>query len=271
MLKGFSGLFYQLRAEIVRNGPMMDSTSFHYQLYPLTAHTQRMMRFSGSIDAIAITPLEISDLLYQISKENLSKLKEKSAEVEEEIKNIDQKILPIRLTNLLINKEYRNGNFSKKQLKEKEGFVSLSSEYLKKLLKITTIGQLPIGVASNTIFAAGKLGLDFTVEIGEIFVPLIKAKAKHMHSQGISETLWGLSMFKVQNKEIIQALVNELKDRKIVRYRDVVTSPFNHLEYIPDPEPESYNNAELLRQAAANFTDAEIKKTLESLAESYNH
>lgn len=271
MLKGFSGLLYQLRAEIVRNGPMMDSTSFHYQLYPLTAHTQRMMRFSGNYDTTAITPLEISDLLYQISKEDLAKLKEKSAKVEEEIKTIDRQIIPMRVASLFTNKEYRSGNFSKKQLKEKEGFVALSSEYLKKLLKITNVGQLPVGVASNTIFAAGKLGLDFAVEIGETFVPLIKAKAKHLHAQGIAETLWGLSTFKVQNKEVVEALVNELKARKVVRYRDVVTSPFNHLEYIPDPEPESHTNSELLRQAAANFTDAEVKKTLESLAESYNH
>ena len=269
MLKGLKFFIYQLRAKSIQSGQMIDSNSVHFPLYPLSDNAQRMMRFSGSSRSTGITPYEVSDFLYQLSQEDLQSLKEKSLEIEPKIKKIDNEILPLRLYSFVIDTEYRHGNKSKKELKEKEAFIKLSVEHLKKMLKITQLNSLPVGVASNFIFAAAKLGIYINQDLEETLVPLIEAKVKHLHAKGIIETIWGLATIKYQGTNTLNKLAQELKVRQFVERVHVINAPFDHLQYINDPDDMRSNSGELIRKAAELVTDSAVKSELGKIASGY--
>lgn len=270
MLKGLNFFFYQLRAQTLKSGKMIDSNSVHFPLYPLSANSQRMMKFSGNANSIGITPLEISDFLYQLSFENLSELKEQADQVQPRLKEIDQGLLPIRMYHLLFNAEYRYGNLSRRTLEEKEKFIGLSSDYLKKLLKISKVSSLPIGVASNYLFAKARLGLGNDKSTEEILTQLVSAKVQFMHAKGIIETIWALLVLKSQDSKLISKLVAELQSRKVEKYENVLNAPFNHLEYISDPTPTPNLLSGLLSKSSELAVDENLKKVLADLAAQYN-
>ena len=265
MLKRFNLWLYQLRAEIVRKGPMIDSNSIHFPLYPLSQNAQRMMRFSGNQESASMSPMEVSDFLYQLSHENFSELTEKSLDVERKNKEIDKKYLPLRLISFAMDPEYRQRNLSKKSLEEKERFIKLSSDYLAKLLRISNIQNLPVGVASNTLYAAAKLNLNISQEISNVLIPLINAKVQHLHLKGIVESVWALTSLGYKDKNTLNSLLNELKSRKVTGYREVINAPWNHLEYVYDPDPIKTDLGELLSKTSDLVSEPDMKATLQGL------
>ena len=92
------------------------------------------------------------------------------------------------------------------------------------MLKITQLSSLPVGVASNFIFAAAKLGIDINQDLEETLVPLIEAKVQHLHAKGIIETIWGLATIKYQGSNILNKLAEELKLRQLVERVHVIST-----------------------------------------------
>ena len=224
MLRGLNTILYQFRASYVKTGQMMDFNSVRYQLYPLSENAKRMMRFSASSSYDRITPYEVSDFLFQLASENLESLRKTSEILDSQIKEIDRKPFHIKLYNIATNPEYLFRNRSKKRLQEKENFILLSTEYLKKTLKIVKVSDLPVGLASNFIYAAGVLKIDISGTLQETLVPLISEKIGYLHTQGIIEAIWGLLLLEQDGKEVLKVLVNELKSRKVLDYSEVITS-----------------------------------------------
>jgi hypothetical protein len=83
---------------------------------------------------------------------------------------------------------------------------------------------LPVGLASNFIYAAGVLKIDISGTLQETLVPLISEKIGYLHTQGIIEAIWGLLLLEQDGKEVLKVLVNELKSRKVLDYSEVITS-----------------------------------------------
>lgn len=267
-MKVVQSLMYQFWATQVTGVAMRDLSSVHYQLYPLSFNMNRMMKFSGSPTKSSISPIEASDLLYQISLEDLQSFRQQVDSVDLVIKETSKKSLPIRVVSFFINKEYRHMNYSRKILVEKERFIKVSADYLKNLVKITPVDLLPVGLASNALFASARLGLAFGDIMNEKLLPVLDKKLQHLHALGLVETLWALAKLKVDTNRL-EKVVKELQGRKVENRVDVVTSPYNHLEYIRDPEPELSRHAQLLNDAADLVTGEEVKKSLRELASKY--
>ena len=244
---------------------MRDISSVHFPLYPLSSNLNRMMRFSGDSNHSLMTPYEASDLLYQISLEDLSRLRSQVQTIDVSNKETSKKPLPLRLVSFISNKEYRHMNYSRKLLQEKERFVKVSSDYLKTVTKQATLDSLPVGLASNTLFASARLGLAVSDLMTEKLVPLLDKKISHLHALGLAETLWALAFHK-QTGEIFGKVLKELQSREVQKRLDVVTSPLNHLEYIRDPEPQVNRHAQLLNDTAELVADEGLKKSLREQA-----
>jgi hypothetical protein len=256
---------YQLWATKVTGVAMRDISSVHFPLYPLSSNLNRMMRFSGSSNHSLMSAYEASDLLYQISLEDLSQLRSQAQAAEVSIKETSKKPLPMRLVSFISDAEYRHMNYSRKLLQEKERFVKVSSDYLKTVTKQASIESLPVGLASNTLFAAARLGLALSDLMTEKLLPLLDKKLSHLHALGLAETLWALASHK-QTGELFGKVLKELQSRQVKKTLDVVTSPFNHLEYIRDPEPEVNRHAQLLNDAAELVADEGLKNSLREQA-----
>jgi hypothetical protein len=269
MLKNFNFLVYKFRADTVKTGKMIDSRKIHYPLYPLSQNIERILGFSGTPGSVAITPLEISDFLHQLSNENLDLLRKSSIESENTIKTLDKQVLPLRLYNFVINPEYRYRNLSKRRLEEKENFIKLSLTHLKKLLRSTKVANLPVGVASNTIYSAVKLNLDISSELKETLIPLLSTKLQHLHLEGAVETLWGLASINYNDKEILNKLISLIESKKGTEYKEVLNSPYNHLEYIYNPHAVPRSTKPLLIQAGEIIEDQDLKTKVLQLADSY--
>jgi hypothetical protein len=267
-MKVVQSLMYQFWAARVTGVSMRDTSSIHYYLYPISVNLERMQKYSGSSDNSSVSPIEASDLLYQISLEDFQSFRKEADSVDQFIKETLKKPLPYRVFSFFTNKEYRHMNFSRKSLHEKERFIKVSSDYLKSVVKSAPVDLLPVGVASNVLFASARLGLAFGDILNDKLFPLLDKKIQHLHALGLAETLWALAVMKADVARI-ERVLKELQRRKIEIRVDVVTSPLNHLEYIRDPEPEPSRHEQLLNNAADLVTAEGVKKSLRELASKF--
>lgn len=257
-------LAYQLSASTVSGTRLQDSSALHYPLYPLSSNIERMLRFSGTSNHSSISPYEASDLLYQLSKEDLLTLRSNAEQVDSQLKLTYSQALPIRLYAFVFNKEYRHQNFTKKLLNEKENFVSVSSGFIKKIAKIAEIDSLPVGFASNSIYAAARLKIDFGDVMEANFLPLLERKVGFLSSIGCAETLWALATLGITGPAF-DKVFKELKGRKFEKALEVWTSPYNHLEYIKAQGVSEDKWTECLLRTADIVKDEEVKKVLRGL------
>ena len=257
-------LAYQLSASTISGIQLQDSSALHYPLYPLSQNIERMLRFSGTSNHSSISPYEASDLLYQLSKENLSNMRLKAERIDLQVKHTSSKALPSRLFAFVFDKEYRHQNFTKKELNEKENFVGVSSGFIKKVVNIAELDSLPVGFASNSIYAAAKLNINFGEVMEGKFLPLLEKKAAYLSTVGCAETLWALATLGVTGP-VFDKVLKELKGRKYEKVMDAWTSPYNHLKYIKAQENSQDSYSEHLLLAADVLKDEEVKKVLKGL------
>lgn len=258
---------YQLSAPTVSSARMQDTAGLTYRLYPLSTHIERMLRLSGTSNYSYLSPYEASHLLYQISQEDFTKARSDVEKVDESLKETSSKVLPIRVLSYFINKEYRHQNLSRKKLNEKENFIKISSNYIKKLVKIVEVDTLPVGLASNSLYAAARLGIDFSEVMESKLLPLLDKKLGYLHALGCAETLWALAVLG-NTGPVFHKVLKELQGRKHEKFLQVWTSPYNHLEYIRAQETSDNSRDELLLKASEVVKDEELKRVLKSLVSS---
>lgn len=260
-------LAYQLSAPTVSGVRMQDTSGLLYQLYPLSNHIERMLRLSGSSNHSYLSPYEASHLLYQISFEDFSKARSEVEKVDLSLKETSSKVLPVRVLSYFISKEYRHQNFSRKKLSEKENFIKVSKDYITRLLKIVEVENVPVGLASNTLYAAARLGIDFSEVMESKLLPLLDKKVGYLHGLGCAETLWALAVLG-NTGPVFRKVLKELQGRKHEKLLQVWTSPYNHLEYIKAQETHQNDRDDLLLKASEVVKDEELKKVIKSLVSS---
>lgn len=141
-------------------------------------------------------------------------------------------------------------------------------EALNLYLQIQPVDEIPVGTASNYVYASARLNINLGEVLDKYLAPLVIKKAKYLHSDGIAELTWGLVQHKYNNEAVWKAVLPLAKGRKFSNEFTLVEPlVVNASRYMKVEDQEATNYRELFNEALSKISvqDAGLKKLIEEL------
>lgn len=101
------------------------------------------------------------------------------------------------------------GNTAGQSLNEVEKDLDKHFQALDRMLYVTDPQKqnVPVAFASNILYVMERNGMRNMEQYERVLLPILKAKLKYLHAEGVAQTTWALSQAKIWDSDIW----NELK------------------------------------------------------------
>ncbi|CAG9327284.1 unnamed protein product [Blepharisma stoltei] len=260
--------WYQCRAPYVNESRLLVTKELGYTLEPIDRNLSRLMGFENEPGSQRMSALEASFFLKDFAEQDLASLENRAPAILQKAKEIDQKLIFLRIYYFFMNAEYRNVSTLKPYIKIHKERVSKVHESLMRLIQYTQIDALPVAAVSNTLYGAAKLNLSVDPVLNSILLPVLSQKYKYLTTVGLAETLWALHKLNSKNADLSKKILADLGQRE-VKYIQVVPGYFNHLQFQLDPNAKTPREVGLLKDVLMMSTDSDTKKQIEEFLSKY--
>ncbi len=102
-------------------------------------------------------------------------------------------------------------NLTKIEGELEAGFQSLHEIFT--ILKANGEKDFPVSFASNTLYAMEKNGLRDQKIYEDILFPILKKKAKYLHSEGLAGSIWALGQYQCTDANLISRILDTYDDK----------------------------------------------------------
>jgi hypothetical protein len=257
MFQGLTRIWTSLRTPLLQEGPIVASQGAGFSLYPMQENMTRFHGFSGQGDGRSLTPAEISYFLYDFALQDIESLRKRQTELKAEVAVYQAKPSFVRLAKLLVDGDYRHAGSLGQALNTRDQWINTCFKNCLQMVKFQPVKDIPVVTVSNLLFAANKLDLDLQPHLDSL-LPILKAKIRFMHAEGLAEALWGLTTLGVKDWGLQLQLIEAVKGRKFVcEMSQGVPTWLDHASYHDDPDPLPGRAITLLREALETLAKSE--------------
>ena len=246
-----------MRAPLLQQGPIIASQGAGYSLYPMQDNMTRFHGFSGQEQGRSLTPAEVSYFLYDFALQDIEALRKRQQELKAEVATYQSKPSFVRMVKLLVDGDYRHANSLEQALLMRQKWINTSFQHCLQMVKFQPVKDIPVVTVSNLLYAANKLGLDLQPHLDSI-LPVLRAKVRFLHAEGLAESLWGLATLGVKDWALHLELIQALKGKQFIsEVSQGVPTWLDHFSYHADPEPLPGRALSLLREALETLSKSE--------------